>query len=101
MATWRRSEVATEDPPQIGPSFLQDAHPELASLRGRASACPMRTPRGTVTYLVTGYENACAVLADPRLSKEHGRVFGLVAAQVGAAGVFGALSAITDNMLFR
>lgn len=52
------------------PAFHQDPHGALAELRRTAPAVPVVTPNGLRTWLVTGYEHARALLADPRLSKD-------------------------------
>ncbi|MFF8912791.1 cytochrome P450 [Streptomyces sp. NPDC015032] len=52
------------------PAFHQNPHEALAELRRTAPAVPVTTPNGLRTWLVTGYEHARALLADPRLSKD-------------------------------
>ncbi|UUN27406.1 cytochrome P450 [Streptomyces sp. FIT100] len=52
------------------PAFFQRPHAALAELRDTAPALPVMTPNGLRTWLVTGYEDARALLADPRLSKD-------------------------------
>ncbi|GAA2241812.1 cytochrome P450 family protein [Streptomyces indiaensis] len=52
------------------PAFHQNPHDALAGLRKTAPAVPVTTPNGLRTWLVTGYEHARALLADPRLSKD-------------------------------
>lgn len=52
------------------PAFHQSPHEALAQLRQNAPAVPVMTPNGLRTWLVTGYEHARALLADPRLSKD-------------------------------
>ncbi|MDF3299882.1 cytochrome P450 family protein [Streptomyces tropicalis] len=52
------------------PAFHQDPHRALAELRTSAPAVPVVTPNGLRTWLVTGYEHARTLLADPRLSKD-------------------------------
>ncbi|MFE5814079.1 cytochrome P450 [Streptomyces sp. NPDC056479] len=52
------------------PAFHQNPHEALADLRRTAPAVPVTTPNGLRTWLVTGYEHARALLADPRLSKD-------------------------------
>ncbi|MER7480452.1 cytochrome P450 [Streptomyces sp. NPDC126510] len=60
------------DPPTdlFTPAFHQKPHEALAGLRRTAPAVPVTTPNGLRTWLVTGYEHARALLADPRLSKD-------------------------------
>ncbi|MFD5975814.1 cytochrome P450 [Streptomyces bacillaris] len=45
-----------------------DPPPELAALRARGPVSRLRYPDGTIGWLVTGYEAARRVLADPRFS---------------------------------
>ncbi|MCM2387244.1 cytochrome P450 family protein [Streptomyces albipurpureus] len=60
------------DPPHdlFTPAFHQRPHTALAKLRDTAPAVPVMTPNGLRTWLITGYEDARALLADPRLSKD-------------------------------
>ncbi|MFI9100504.1 cytochrome P450 [Streptomyces fildesensis] len=64
----------TESPTSVielfTPDFFQEPHTALADLRGQAPAQPVATPNGLRTWLVTRYEDARALLADPRLSKD-------------------------------
>jgi cytochrome P450 len=62
----------TDTPPAdlFTPAFHQDPHQALAELRRTAPAVPVMTPNGLHTWLVTGYEHARELLADPRLSKD-------------------------------
>lgn len=64
--------ASTDAPPAdlFTPAFHQDPHEALARLRETAPAVPVMTPNGLRTWLVTGYEHARALLADPRLSKD-------------------------------
>lgn len=52
------------------PTFFQQPHAMLAQLRQSAPALPVTTPNGLRTWLVTRYEEARALLADERLSKD-------------------------------
>ncbi|MCT9079647.1 cytochrome P450 family protein [Streptomyces fulvoviolaceus] len=62
----------TDTPPAdlFTPAFHQNPHEALAELRQTAPAVPVMTPNGLRTWLVTGYEHARELLADPRLSKD-------------------------------
>ncbi|MGW4648738.1 cytochrome P450 family protein [Kitasatospora sp. NPDC004289] len=60
------------------PAFHQDPYAVLAELREAAGAVPVLTPNGLRTWLVTCYEDARALLADPRLSKDMRVGFQLV-----------------------
>ncbi|PAZ16602.1 cytochrome P450 [Streptomyces sp. SA15] len=64
--------ASTDAPPAdlFTSTFHQDPHEALARLRETAPAVPVMTPNGLRTWLVTGYEHARALLADPRLSKD-------------------------------
>ncbi|MFD3503427.1 cytochrome P450 [Streptomyces sp. NPDC058678] len=64
--------ASTDAPPTdlFTPAFHQNPHEALAALRHTAPAVPVMTPNGLRTWLVTGYEHARALLADPRLSKD-------------------------------
>ncbi|RJQ88109.1 cytochrome P450 family protein [Amycolatopsis panacis] len=87
-----------EDLPTLDELLLQNAHGRLAELRG--PACPFGNPWGYVSHLVTGYEDARTLLADPRLSKDQQRVDELIASKLGLAdSAAGAASELTRNML--
>lgn len=48
-----------------------DVAPLYARLRAAASVTPVRTPAGDPAWLVTGYDEARALFADPRLGRAH------------------------------
>ncbi|MEU1309261.1 cytochrome P450 [Streptomyces cinnamoneus] len=50
------------------PAFARDPYPYYARLRDRGPAARVPLANGTHAWLVTGYEQARAVLADPRFS---------------------------------
>jgi cytochrome P450 len=56
-------------PPLFDRAFIDDPYPAYAWLREHAPVYRTRLPNGVEAYLVTRYEDAKAVLADPRLSK--------------------------------
>ncbi|MCX4751211.1 cytochrome P450 [Kitasatospora sp. NBC_01287] len=56
--------------PLQDPAFFQDPYPTLASLRNAAPVMKMPGGQGRPGYLVTGYAEARAAFADPRLSKD-------------------------------
>ncbi|MEV5598743.1 cytochrome P450 [Streptomyces sp. NPDC052496] len=58
-----------------GPDFVADPHPYYAKLRGQGPVHRVRLPEaeGLVAWLVVGYEEARAALADPRLAKDWTR----------------------------
>ncbi|MGW4484521.1 cytochrome P450 family protein [Amycolatopsis sp. NPDC004368] len=66
---------------------MQHTHETLQALRGHGAVCPVRMPRGTPSYLVTGYEHARALLADPRLSKDNLGAYELMAKKVGPENI--------------
>ncbi|MGW0583257.1 cytochrome P450 family protein [Streptomyces sp. NPDC002920] len=59
-----------------GDGFRRDPHPFYARLRERGPVHRVRVPPpdGHETWLVVGYEEARAALADPRLSKDATRI---------------------------
>ncbi|HLL37240.1 MAG TPA: cytochrome P450 [Streptomyces sp.] len=59
-----------------GDAFRTDPHPVYAELRERGPVHRVRLPlpEGYETWLVVGYEEARAALADPRLSKDASRI---------------------------
>ncbi|MEV8607875.1 cytochrome P450 [Amycolatopsis sp. NPDC051373] len=66
---------------------MQHTHETLRHLHERGAVCPIRMPRGTPSYLVTGYDEARALLADPRLSKDNRGAYDLMIAKVGAENI--------------
>jgi cytochrome P450 len=75
--------VTVEELPVVGEEFMQHTHSMLARLRGEGRVCPIVMPRGTPSYLVTGYEDARALLNDPRMSKDSAGAHQLIAAKIG------------------
>ncbi|PRX48539.1 cytochrome P450 [Prauserella shujinwangii] len=61
------------EPVELRPEFFQDAHAMSRLLRTEAPVRPVLMPRGLRAWLVTGYADAKALLADPRLSKDSER----------------------------
>jgi cytochrome P450 len=59
----------TAPPPLFNREFIDDPYPAYAWLREHAPVHRTRLPNGVEAYLVTRYEDARAMLADPRLSK--------------------------------
>ncbi|MGW2634769.1 cytochrome P450 family protein [Streptomyces chattanoogensis] len=55
--------------------FSRDPYPLLAALRERGPVQRIRTGNGRTTWVVTGYAQARAALADGRLSKDTARYF--------------------------
>ncbi|MFF4600910.1 cytochrome P450 family protein [Amycolatopsis sp. CA-161197] len=79
--------MAVEEIPVIDDEFMQHTHETLGRLHQQGAVCPIRMPRGTPSYLVTGYDEARALLADPRLSKDNRGAYDLMAAKVGAENI--------------
>ncbi|HEY2063100.1 MAG TPA: cytochrome P450 [Amycolatopsis sp.] len=67
----------------MGEEFMQHTHSTLARLRDEGPVRPIAMPRGTPSYLVTGYEDARALLNDPRISKDSAGAHRLIAAKIG------------------
>jgi cytochrome P450 len=59
----------TQLPTLFDRAFIDDPYPVYAWMREHAPVRKTRLPNGVEAYLVTRYEDAKAVLADPRLSK--------------------------------
>ncbi len=55
--------------------FSRDPYPLLAALRARGPVQRVRTDSGRTTWVVTGWAEARAALADARLSKDTARYF--------------------------
>ncbi|MFI6644841.1 cytochrome P450 [Streptomyces sp. NPDC050504] len=53
----------------LGHDFVRDPYPVYADLRSRGPVHRVRMPEGMTAWLVVGYEEGRAVLADPRFSK--------------------------------
>ncbi|MEU2794525.1 cytochrome P450 [Streptomyces sp. NPDC007100] len=56
-----------------GPDFVADPHPYYAKLRAQGPVHHVRIPDGQEAWLIVGYEEARAALADPRLAKDWTR----------------------------
>jgi cytochrome P450 len=81
-----------EEPTKLGDEFFQDPHAAAVLLRSDGPARPVVLPRGLRAWLVTGYADARALLADPRLSKDSWKAHALFAAKISATGVADAFS---------
>jgi cytochrome P450 len=68
-------------PLKLGDEFFQDTHAAVELLRAEAPARPVVTPRGMRAWLVTSYEDARSVLADPRVNKDSAKAQQLFARQ--------------------
>ncbi|MDH6113737.1 cytochrome P450 [Kitasatospora sp. MAP12-15] len=60
------------------PGYYQQPHTVLAELRDAAPVIPVMAPNGLRTWLVTRYDDARALLVDPRLSKDMQAGRGLI-----------------------
>jgi cytochrome P450 len=89
------SEAAGQEPIQIDEDFAQDPHALYRRLRPGGSAHPVTFPNGWPGWLVTSYEDARRLLADPRLSKDLAR--GVALFPPGTAGSYA--SPLQANML--
>lgn len=62
---------------QLGDGFRRDPHPVYARLRAHRPVHRVRLPEedgGQESWLIVGYEEARAALADPRLAKDGTRI---------------------------
>ncbi|WEH14489.1 cytochrome P450 [Streptomyces sp. VNUA24] len=62
---------------EYGPGFTENPHPVYAALRERGPVHRVRLPKPDAhheVWLVVGYEEARAALADPRLSKDGSKI---------------------------
>ncbi|GAB2973252.1 cytochrome P450 [Amycolatopsis acidiphila] len=86
-----------DEPVRLDIDFIQDPHAAYERLRVEAPVRPAVMPRGLKVWLVTGYADAKAVLADPRLSKDNKRARQLFEANAGAGSAFS--SSLAAHML--
>lgn len=86
-----------DEPIQLDTDFIQDPHAAYERLRVEAPVRPAVMPRGLKVWLVTGYADAKALLADPRLSKDNRRARELFQVKAGAESVFS--SSLAAHML--
>src|SRR5690348_8268393 len=54
---------------RLGADYFQDPYSVHARLRAQRPVTPVIMPGGTAVWLITGYAEARAALADPRMSK--------------------------------
>ncbi|GAA2450250.1 cytochrome P450 [Streptomyces macrosporus] len=71
----------------LGEDFARDPYSVYAELRARGPVHRVRMPEGIEAWLVVGYEEARAVLADPRLSKSWRNASPTLGARPVASGV--------------
>jgi cytochrome P450 len=94
------SEVPVLDLAEWGDAFVSDPYPFYERLRERGPAHRVRLHTGEVVWVVVGFEEARAALADPRLSKQWRNASPAFAGPTGPSGpehsVFGMHLLITD-----
>ncbi|HJQ45167.1 MAG TPA: cytochrome P450 [Amycolatopsis sp.] len=88
-----------EEPIHLDLDFIQHPHAAYQRLRVEAPVRPAIMPRGLRVWLVTAYSDAKALLADPRLSKDNGRVRELFEARVPSNGGPAFASSLAAHML--
>ncbi|UZJ32918.1 cytochrome P450 family protein [Streptomyces endophytica] len=71
----QRNASGTDPDPLASPEYFRDPYPLLAAVRSRGPVQRIRTANGRTTWLVTGWAEARAALADARLSKDTARYF--------------------------
>ncbi|MBB2934059.1 cytochrome P450 [Amycolatopsis bartoniae] len=86
-----------DEPIQLDQDFIQNPHAVYERLRTESPVRPVAMPRGLKAWLVTGYAEARALLADPRLSKDNKRVRELFAVHRGADSAF--VSSLAAHLL--
>ena len=74
----------TTEPVRLEDDFFQDPHAAYRRLREEGPVIPAITPWERRIWLVTRYDEARALLADPRLSKDNKRAAELIGIQVTA-----------------
>ncbi|MEE1941030.1 cytochrome P450 [Streptomyces sp. TRM 70361] len=80
-------ELAPVDLAALGEDFARDPYPVYAGLRARGPVHRVRTPEGTLAWLVVGHDATRAALADPRLSKDWENASPALEASAPAAGI--------------
>ncbi|MRH88324.1 cytochrome P450 [Nocardia sp. SYP-A9097] len=67
----------------IGADFFDDPHAHYRRWRERGPVRPVRFPDGVIRWVIVGYAEGRAALADPRLQKDIAKVDALVSAKRG------------------
>ncbi|GHF06994.1 cytochrome P450 [Amycolatopsis deserti] len=75
-----------DEPIRLDDDIIQDPHALYRALREEGPVRPAIMPRGLRVWLVSGYAEAKALLADPRLSKDAERAQELFEARLTATG---------------
>ena len=82
---------------RLGNSFIQNPHPSYEKMRAHGPAEPVMMWGGVRVWMVTRYDEARALLADPRVKKD-----GATATRLFPPGSDGSIgSVLGDNMLFK
>ncbi|PJE93754.1 cytochrome P450 [Streptomyces carminius] len=71
----------------LGEDFARDPYPVYAGLRARGPVHRVRTPEGTLAWLVVGHDEVRAALTDPRLSKDWENASPALGMSAPAAGI--------------
>ncbi|MBN6041764.1 cytochrome P450 [Amycolatopsis sp. 195334CR] len=74
--------AAVVEPVRLDDAFMQDPHAMAEIFRREGPARQVVMPRGLRGWVITGYHEARALLADPRLSKNSARISDLFQTQV-------------------
>ncbi|MGC7099825.1 cytochrome P450 family protein [Amycolatopsis lurida] len=94
--------AAVVEPVRLDDAFMQDPHAMAEIFRREGPARQVVMPRGLRGWVITGYHEARALLADQRLSKNSARISELFQAQVDdevSAGPRTFASSLTAHML--
>ncbi|GAB3571640.1 cytochrome P450 [Amycolatopsis endophytica] len=75
-----------DEPISLDEDIMQDPHALYRKLREDGPVRPAIMPHGQRVWLVSGYTEAKALLADPRLSKDANRIQELFQARITAIG---------------
>jgi cytochrome P450 len=77
-------EISRPEPVKLNTDFYQDPRKLYALLREQAPVREVVLPNGLPGWLVTSYDDARALLADPRISKDYHRAIELLQPEVAA-----------------
>jgi cytochrome P450 len=89
------TEVGVED---VGADFFADPHKYYNAWRRKGSVIRVRRPNGLTHWLIIGYEEARAALADPRMRKNVTGLYEILR-RVAPEGSVGASEALAGHML--